>query len=118
MGWDYHNLRKKQNLSQQQLWTAGLLQEPLPAPQQAEVENGKQWQLLGRYALHGYMAYNVYLHNLHIKITQVTIKPYISDLIVVLVIFISLYIIIFPLKFFGIYSTITYDLFLGHTRCG
>lgn len=37
MGWDNHPLRTEQNLSPQQLWTLGLLQNPIDAPDLAEV---------------------------------------------------------------------------------
>lgn len=36
MGWDNHPLRTEQNLSPQQLWTIGLLQNPVNAPDLAE----------------------------------------------------------------------------------
>ncbi|MEQ2300882.1 hypothetical protein AMECASPLE_030355 [Ameca splendens] len=36
LGWDNHPLRTEQNLSPQQLWTAGLLQKLVVAPEQAE----------------------------------------------------------------------------------
>ncbi len=37
VGWDNHPLRTEQNLSPQHLWTMGLLQNPVDAPDLAEV---------------------------------------------------------------------------------
>lgn len=37
VGWDNHPLRTEQNLSPHQLWTVGLLQNPVDNPDQAEV---------------------------------------------------------------------------------
>lgn len=37
VGWDNHPLRTEQNLSPQQLWAIGLLQNPVDAPDLAEV---------------------------------------------------------------------------------
>lgn len=37
VGWDNHPLRTEQNLSPQQLWKVGLLQNPIDAPDLAEV---------------------------------------------------------------------------------
>ena len=37
VGWDNHPLRIEQNLSAQQLWTMGLLQNPIDTPDMSEV---------------------------------------------------------------------------------
>lgn len=37
VGWEIHPLRTEQNLSPQQLWTMGLLHNPIDAPELAEV---------------------------------------------------------------------------------